>query len=80
MADGGSANCCKADTEGVAGKDGEAREAPDPRRRLRRYMPGWARTGGPSVAESFSCLVSGETIDLVTPLIKRHGLARAAAP
>ncbi len=30
-------------------------------------------TPGP---ESFSCIVSGETIDLVTPLAKRHGLAR----
>ena len=78
MADGGSANCCKADTEGVGGKDGEAGT-----RQIRAAVFGeyaWLDKDGRPVpwAESFSYLVSGETIDKVTPLIKRHGLARGS--
>jgi hypothetical protein len=78
MADGGSANCCKADTEDVKGKDGEAGT-----RQIRAAVFGeyaWLDKDGRPVpwAESFSYLVSGGTIDLVTPLIKRHGLARGS--
>lgn len=78
MADGGSANCCKADTEGVEGKDGEAGT-----RQIRAAVFGeyaWLdRDGRPVPWEgSFSYLVSGEAIGLVTPLIKRHGLARGS--
>jgi len=78
MADGGSANCCKADTEGVEGKDDEAGT-----RQIRAAVFGeyaWLDKHGRPVpwAESFSYIVSGETIDLVTPLIKRHGLARGS--
>ena len=79
MADGGSANCCKADTEDVEGKYGEAGT-----RQIRAAVFGeyaWLGRDGRPVpwAESFSYLVSGETIDLVTPLIKRHGLARGSS-
>ena len=78
MADGGSANCCRADTEGVEGKDGEAGT-----RQIRAAVFGeyaWLDKRGRPVpwAESFSYIVSGETIGLVTPLIKRHGLARGS--
>jgi hypothetical protein len=78
MADGGSANCCKADTEGVEGKDGEAGT-----RQIRAAVFGeyaWLDKDGRPVpwAESFSYLVSGEPIGKVTPLIKRHGLARGS--
>jgi hypothetical protein len=78
MADGGSANCCKADTEGVEGKDGEAGT-----RQIRAAVFGeyaWLdKDGRPAPwAESFSYLVSGEAIGEVTPLIKRHGLARGS--
>lgn len=78
MADGGSANCCSADTEGVEGRDGEAGT-----RQIRAAVFGeyaWLGRDGRPVpwAESFSYLVSGETIDRVTPLIKRHGLARGS--
>ena len=78
MADGGAANCCKADTEGVKGKDGEAGT-----RQIRVAVfgeYGWLDKRGRPVpwAESFSYAVSGEAIDKVTPLIKRHGLARGS--
>lgn len=79
MADGGSANCCKADTEGVEGKDGEEAGT----RQIRAAVFGeyaWLDKDGRPVPwpESFSYLVSGETIGLVTPLIKAHGLARGS--
>ena len=78
MADGGSANCCKADTEGVEGKDGEAGT-----RQIRAAVFGeyaWLDKDGRPVpwVESFSYLVSGEAIGKVTPLIKMHGLARGS--
>ena len=78
MADGGSANCCKADTQEVKGKNGEAGT-----RQIRAAVFGeyaWLDKRGRPVPweESFSYLVSGESIDKVTPLIKRHGLARGS--
>jgi hypothetical protein len=78
MADGGSANCCRADTEGVEGKNGEAGT-----RQIRAAVFGeyaWLDKDGRPVPwpESFSYIVSGETIDRVTPLVKRHGLARGS--
>ena len=78
MADGGSANCCKADTKDVKGKDGEAGT-----RQIRVAVFGeyaWLDKRGRPVpwTESFSYVVSGESIDKVTPLIKWHGLARGS--
>ena len=78
MVDGGSANCCKADTQDVKGKDGEAGT-----RQIRAAVFGeyeWLDKRGRPVpwAESFSYLVSGESIDKVTPLIMRHGLSRGS--
>ena len=78
MADGGSANCCKADTQEVEGKNGEAGT-----RQIRAAVFGeyaWLDRRGRPVpwAESFSYLVSGDSIDKVTPLIKTHGLARGS--
>ena len=78
MVDGGSANCCKADTQDVEGKDGEAGT-----RQIRAAVfgeYGWLDKCGRPVpwAESFSYLVSGESIDKVTPLVKKHGLSRGS--
>ena len=78
MADGGSANCRKADTKGVKGKNGEADT-----RQIRAAVLGdygWLDKNGRPVPwpESFSYLVSGGTTGKVTPLIKKHGLARGS--
>lgn len=79
MADGGSANCCKADTKGVPGKNGG--EAGTRQIRvgvLGEY--GWLdKEGRPAPwLDSFSYFVSGATIDIFTPQLKRHGLARGS--
>lgn len=79
MADGGSANCCKADAEGVRGKDGGEAGT----RQIRVAVLGeyeWLdKDGRPAPwQDSFSYFVSGETIDKFTPLLKRHGLARGS--
>ena len=78
MADGGAANCCKADTEGVKGKDGEAGT-----RQIRAAVfgeYGWLDKRGRPVPwpGSFSYIVSGGTIGEVTPLIRKHGVARGS--
>lgn len=79
MADGGSANCCKADTEGIRGKDG----GPAGTRQIRVAVLGeyeWLdKDGRPAPwQDSFSYFVSGETIDKFTPLLKKHGVARGS--
>jgi hypothetical protein len=79
MADGGSANCCKADTEGVKGKDGGEAGT----RQIRVGVLGeyaWLDKDGRPLPweESFSYLVSGENIEAFTALIKKHGLARGS--
>ena len=78
MADGGAANCCKADTAGVKGKNGEAGT-----RQIRAVVfgeYGWLDKRGRPVPwpESFSYIVSGGTISEVTPLIRKHGVARGS--
>jgi len=79
MADGGSANCCKADTEGIPGKNGGTAGT----RQIRVAVLGeyeWLdkdKRPAPWL-ESFSYFVSGETIDKFTPQLKRHGLARGS--
>jgi len=79
MADGGSANCCKADTEGIPGKDGGEAGT----RQIRVGILGeyeWLdKDGRPAPwQDSFSYFVSGETIDKFTPLLKKHGIARGS--
>lgn len=78
MADGGAANCCKVDTAGVKGKNGEAGT-----RQIRAVVfgeYGWLDKRGRPVPwpESFSYIVSGGTISEVTPLIRKHGVARGS--
>jgi len=79
MADGGSANCCKADTEGIRGKDGGEAGT----RQIRVAVLGeyeWLDKDGRPVPweNSFSYFVSGDTIDKFTPLLKKHGIARGS--
>ena len=79
MADGGSANCCKADTEGIPGKDGGEAGT----RQIRVGILGeyeWLDKDGRPAPwhDSFSYFVSGETIDKFTPQMKKHGLARGS--
>jgi len=79
MADGGSANCCKADTEGIPGKNGGEAGT----RQIRVGILGeyeWLdKDGRPAPwLDSFSYFVSGETIDKFTSQLKRHGLARGS--
>jgi len=76
MLDGASANCCKADTVGVKGKNGEAGT-----RQVRVGVfgeYGWLDKEEHPVPwrESFSYVVSGENIAEVTILMKKHGTAR----
>lgn len=78
MADGGSANCCKADTADVEGKDGEAGT-----RQIRVGLFGeyaWLDSKGRPTPwkDSFSYFVSGEPIENFTPVLKLHGLARGS--
>ena len=78
MLDGAAANCCKADTRDVKGKDGEAGT-----RQVRVGVfgeYGWLDAKGRPApyADSFSYLVSGEGIADVTALAKKLGLARGA--
>jgi len=78
MADGGAANCCKADTKNIVGKNGEAET-----RQIRVAVFGeyaWLdKKNRPAPwPESFSYAVSGDTISEVTPLIKKHGLSRGS--
>jgi hypothetical protein len=46
MVDGGSANCCKADTEGIPRKDGGEAGTQQIRVASLVNMSGWTRTGG----------------------------------
>lgn len=79
MADGGSANCCKADTEGVLGKNGG--EAGTRQIRvgvLGEY--GWLdKHGRPAPwLDSFSYFVSGASINTFTPQLQKQGQARGS--
>ena len=76
MLDGASANCCKADTVDVKGKNGEAGT-----RQVRVGVfgeYGWLDEEGRPVPwrESMSYIVSGECIAEVTSLTKKNGIAR----
>ena len=78
MLDGASANCCKADTVDVKGKNGEAGT-----RQVRVGVfgeYGWLDEEGHPVPwrESMSYIVSGECIAEVTGLTKKHGIARGS--
>ena len=78
MADGGSANCCKADTRGVRGKDGEAST-----RQIRVGFNGeyeWLDARGRPLfyKESMSYFVCGGGVADLTAQIKRNGLARGS--
>lgn len=76
MVDGGSAPCCKVDTQDVEGKNGEAGT-----RQIRVGLfgeYGWLdRKGHPTPWEdSLSYFVSGENIAIFTPILKFHGVSR----
>ena len=78
MLDGASANCCKADTVDVKGKNGEAGTRQVRVGVLGEY--GWLDEEGHPVPwrESMSYIVSGECIAEVTGLTKKHGIARGS--
>jgi hypothetical protein len=78
MVDGGSAPCCKVDTQDVEGKNGEAGT-----RQIRVGLfgeYGWLdRKGHPTPWEdSLSYFVSGENIAIFTPILKLHGVSRGS--
>jgi hypothetical protein len=80
MSDGGSANCCKADTRGAKGKDGAEAKT----RMIRAGVfgeYGWLdKDGRPAPwPGSFSYIVlEGGDIGAFTSLARRHGLARGS--
>ena len=78
MADGGSAPCCKADTQDVKGKDGEAST-----RQIRAGLFGeyeWLDADGRPLfyEDSFSYFVCGGDIADFTVQLKRNGLSRGS--
>jgi len=78
MLDGAAANCCKEDTKGVKGKNGEAKTRQIRVAVFSEYM--WLDKKGRPVPfkDSFSYFISGKSIDEVTSILRKHGVARGS--